>query len=74
MWPMADLLPQPPPPLAEQIADLRREIALRERVYPGFVARRLLSERNARRQVAIMWAVLATLAALQSPAKEADHG
>lgn len=52
-----------PVPLAAQIAEVRREIVQRERVYPRFVAAGKLTQGAADRQIGAMRAVLATLAA-----------
>lgn len=49
------------PTLADQIAAVKREIALRERVYPRWVADRRLTQDKADREIAAMKAVLATL-------------
>lgn len=56
-----DLLP---PTLAEQIAELERELALRRRVYPEFIARKRLSARAAELQIARIEAAIATLTRL----------
>lgn len=53
-------------PLAEQIACVEREIAMRERVYPTLIARQRMSKANADRETAQMKAVLATLLWLQA--------
>ena len=50
--------------LREQIAELRRELALRAQVYPKFVASGRLRQRQADEQVARMTAALETLVRL----------
>lgn len=52
-------------PLADQIACVRREIGMRERVYPKWVAAGRIKPDSADRELATMRAVLATLEALQ---------
>jgi hypothetical protein len=47
--------------LADQIAELRRELALRTQVYPKFVASGRLRQKQADQQVARMTAALETL-------------
>ena len=49
--------------LAEQIACVKREIGLRERVYPRWVATGRLTQRKADDEIAAMKAVLETLEA-----------
>lgn len=39
---------------AEKAAEVRREIAMRKRVYPGWIAARKLDVKAAERQIAIM--------------------
>lgn len=63
---MPDLFPDTLPPLAEQIAEVRREIAMRERNYPGFVRRGLVTQARADQQLLLMRAVLTTLELLLS--------
>jgi hypothetical protein len=50
-------------PLAEQIACVRREVALRERIYPRLVRDGKLRRDEADRELARMRAVLETLEA-----------
>lgn len=52
-------------PLADQIACVRREIAMREAVYPRRVHAGKMPERMARREIETMKAVLETLCDLQ---------
>ena len=52
--------------LRHQIAEVRREIAMRERVYPGLVARRKMAREDAETHTARMEAVLATLLRLEA--------
>jgi hypothetical protein len=47
--------------LEEQIAEVERELALRHRVYPRWVAAKQLSPAKADRQIATMESVLCTL-------------
>ncbi len=51
-------------PLDEQIKCVRREISLRDRVYPSWVARQRMTQRKADEEIATMRAVLATLEGL----------
>lgn len=48
-------------PIGKQIAEVRREIALRRNVYKRLVAQGKLSERQAAEKIAIMEAVLESL-------------
>lgn len=52
--------------LAAQVAEIRREIAMRRRVYPRFVADERMSQAEATARIATMQAALATLEALQA--------
>ncbi len=52
-------------PLADQIACVKREIALRERLYPRWIVGGRLRRADAEREIATMKAVLETLADLQ---------
>lgn len=61
---MSDLFPDALPDLAAQIAEVRREIAQRERVYPRWVASGQMKQATADRQMAVMRAVLNTLTSL----------
>ena len=47
--------------LTEQIASVRREIAMRERVYPNWVASKKMTQAKADHELAAMRAVLDTL-------------
>ena len=53
------------PSLADQIAEVKREIAMRERVYPRFIAAGKLTQAKADFALAAMRAVLDTLTALK---------
>jgi hypothetical protein len=53
-------------PLHDQISCVRREIAMRIRVYPRMVETRAMTQEWADFQIAQMQAVLATLEALQA--------
>jgi hypothetical protein len=50
--------------LAEQIACVKREIAMRERVYPRWVAAGKMKDSQASHEIECMRAILATLEAL----------
>ena len=52
-------------PLGMQIACVEREIRMREQVYPGQVARKKMSQRNADIETSCMRAVLGTLQKLK---------
>lgn len=52
-------------PLVDQIVCVKREIAMRERVYPRFVHSGKMSELTARREIETMKSVLETLCDLQ---------
>jgi hypothetical protein len=52
--------------LTDQIDCVKREIAMRERVYPTWVDRRRMSQEQMDRELGRMRAVLRTLQALQS--------
>jgi hypothetical protein len=52
---------------AEQTACVRREIAMRERVYPKWVGTGRMKAEAAEREIAAMRAVLQTLLSLQTP-------
>jgi hypothetical protein len=49
------------PSIDQQIAEIKREIALRNAVYPGFVSKGRLKQDAAERQIANMTAALQTL-------------
>ena len=51
----------PPPSLDQQIKEIEREIAMRERVYPHQVASGRLTKARAEHQTACMVATLAVL-------------
>lgn len=53
-----DLLPPLPITQGDKIRCLKREIALRERVYPKWVANGTMSDAGAKREIAVMKAVL----------------
>ena len=54
------------PTIAEQITEVRREIAQRERAYPRWVGEKRMTEAASDRQLGRMRAVLATLEACQA--------
>ncbi len=53
-------------PLSDQIAEVERELALRQRVYPNFVSAGRLTQERADRQKSVMAAVLKTLRELEA--------
>jgi len=59
----------PPPSLASQIAELKRERAMRARVYPMLIAKGTLKQRNADHQNVALDAAIATLERLQEGGK-----
>lgn len=63
---MADEDERGPSPytLTEQIAEVKREIALRHRLYPRWIAEARMAQPTAERQIACMTAVLHTLLAM----------
>ena len=63
---MNDLFPDAPVPLLAQIACVRREISLRERVYPRWVDSGRMTADLARHELAGMRAVLETLLELHA--------
>jgi hypothetical protein len=54
-----------PIPLADQISELKRELAMRKHVYPGLVARDKLTEYQATLQNDRLQAALETLQAVK---------
>jgi hypothetical protein len=59
--------------LPEQLAAARRELALRQRVYPGWVAQRKLSGPKATHETECMAAIVATLEKLQLLAEVSEE-
>lgn len=55
------LFPTAPIPLAAQIAEVERELAMRAHAYPRFVERGTLKQESADRQIAALRAALVTL-------------
>lgn len=53
-----------PIPLSEQLKEVRREVALRQRVYPRWIANGKMSQATADRHLDLMRAVAETLAKL----------
>lgn len=51
--------------LEQQIAAVQREIGMRERVYPGWVAKKKMSQEKADHEIAAMKAVLDTLVGMK---------
>ena len=62
----------PDVPLARQIACVKRELGMRQRVYPRRVADGRMTETERQREVAEMQAVLATLEAVAQAAQAAE--
>lgn len=58
---MSDLFPDALPDLGAQMKEVEREIALRQRVYPRWIADGRLTQAAADRQIGVMKAVLETL-------------
>ena len=56
--------------LAEQIAEVQREIALRRQCYPGWVTSGTLDAGNATRQLLVMEEVLRTLMRLDAEQRQ----
>lgn len=56
--------------LTEQIAEVKREIAMRKRVYPRRIADARMTQEQADRQIAAMEAVLATLQSVTKPSPQ----
>ena len=54
--------------LAEQIACVERELAMRRRAYPKWVTAKRMSQESADREITAMTAVLATLKSLHQGA------
>lgn len=52
--------------LSEQVAELKRELAIRERVYPGWVKGGRLKQADSDRQMGRLTAALHTLMALET--------
>jgi hypothetical protein len=59
---MPDLFP---PSLIDQVACVKREIEMRERVYPRWIGKRHMTQEKADLELAAMRAVLATLEGLR---------
>src|SRR6185436_15545739 len=59
--------PVMPVSLADQLACVRRELSLRQRVYPRLIAQKSMTQAGADFQLAAMQAVLQTLEELQGP-------
>lgn len=58
---MTDLFAEEPVPLLEQMLCVQREIAMRERVFPRWVASGKMKQHMAEREITVMRAVLETL-------------
>lgn len=59
-------------PIAEQIACVERELRMRARVYPGWVAAGRMTRERAEAETRAMEAVLMTLRGLAPPAPQGD--
>lgn len=59
-------------PIGDQIECVKREIAMRERVYPTWVDRRRMSKEQADRELGRMRAVLATLQRIKEAMTKPD--
>jgi hypothetical protein len=57
-------------PLAEQIAEVQRELALRKQCYPGWIKRGTLDAGDAKRQLLVMEEVLRTLMRLDAEQRQ----
>ena len=57
-------------PLAEQIAEVQRELALRKQCYPGWIKRGTLDAGDAKRQILVMEEVLRTLLRLDAEQRQ----
>ncbi len=55
----------------EQIAAVKRELSMRRRVYPRWVAQHKMTREDAAKQIALMESVLATLEAVKAQANPA---
>jgi hypothetical protein len=62
---MNDLFPDAPIPLEAQIACVEREIVMRRRVYPEWIAKRRMTGERAQAEIRAMSAVLKTLRELR---------
>jgi hypothetical protein len=60
--------------LGEQIAAVQREIGMRERVYPGLVAKGKMKLDESERQIAAMKAVLETLRMIETNVQTVMRG
>ena len=60
------MFPDSPVPIAAQVTCVEREIGLREKVYPRWVAAGRLSQTKADQELELMRAVLATLRAIET--------
>lgn len=58
----------PENPYQEQVRCAKRELALRQRVYPRWVAARTMTQDTADREIAAMAAIVATLTTLHDDA------
>ena len=56
----------------EQIAEVKRELGLRQKLYPRWIEKRTLKQENADRQMALMQSILDTLKQLKG--NERDSG
>lgn len=63
------LFPTTPIPLAAQIAEIERELAMRSHAYPRFIERGTLKQEAADRQIAALRAALVTLKGIAEAAR-----
>lgn len=61
-------------PLRHQIDEVRRELAMRQRVFPGLIAKGKMRQGEADLHMQRMQAVLETLERLAAEGAGADHG
>jgi hypothetical protein len=59
--------------IPEMIAETKRELTMRRRVYPRLVGRGTMTAADAERRIAVMQIILDTLEAL-APSGETPHG
>lgn len=64
------LFPTAPVPLAAQIAEIERELAMRAHAYPRFIANGRLKQDAADKQIAALRAALRTLRGIADAAHE----
>jgi hypothetical protein len=55
------------PPVADVVAELRRELAMRQRVYPRWVASGKLTATDMQRRISLLEAAIALIECEQAP-------